>query len=171
MLEVVIRNAATNHHTEILKLTQMKSIFESLTREEVINRINLLTNNSKPLWGKMNVEQMVKHCATCEDYYFGNLKVKRSFLGWLFGQRAIKNILKDENSSFGKNAPTSPKFKVTEDIENLGAEKARWKSLIEQYETFNKENFVHWFFGNMTKEQLGQFIYKHCDHHLKQFGV
>jgi hypothetical protein len=149
----------------------MKSIFDKAIRKEVIDRINVLTRRSKPLWGKMNVAQMIRHCALCEDYYFGNIKVKRSLLGRLVGQKAIKAILNDEHSTIGKNAPTSSQFKVTENIENFEIEKAKWIALIERYETFSKDNFMHWFFGNMTREQLGQFVYKHCDHHLRQFGV
>jgi hypothetical protein len=149
----------------------MKSIFEKNTREGIIDRINSLTDSNKPLWGKMNVVQMVRHCALCEDYYFGNIEVKRSLLGRLFGKKAIKGILKDEQSTIGKNAPTSPQFKVTENLQNLETEKGKWISLINRYETFNKDHFVHWFFGNMTRDQLGQFVYKHCDHHLRQFGV
>lgn len=149
----------------------MKSIFTPETRTEIINRIDRLSKESKPAWGQMKVAQMVRHCALCEDYYFGHIKVRRSLLGRLVGQKAIKGILNDEHSTFRKNAPTSAQFKVTETIQNLEIEKAEWISLIERYETFSKNNFVHWFFGNMTKEQLGQFVYKHCDHHLKQFGV
>jgi hypothetical protein len=149
----------------------MKSIFDKKTRDEVINRITSLTANSQPLWGKMTVTQMVRHCSLCEEYYYGTIKVNRSFLGRIFGKVAISGILKDENSSFKKNAPTSPSFKVTEEINNLEVEKDKWKVLIERYGTFGNENFNHWFFGKMTKSQLGQFIYKHCDHHLKQFGI
>lgn len=29
----------------------------------------------------------------------------------------------------------------------------------------------HPFFGKLTSEQWGKGIYKHLDHHLKQFGV
>jgi hypothetical protein len=149
----------------------MKSIFDKETRDEVIDRISSLTENSKPLWGKMNVAQMVRHCSLCEEYYFGNVKVSRSFLGRIFGKMAIQAILKDEKSSFKKNAPTSPNFKVAEAINDLEAEKVKWKSLIKRYETFSREDLTHWFFGKMTKLQLGRFIYKHCDHHLKQFGA
>ncbi|MGN6295122.1 MAG: DUF1569 domain-containing protein [Chitinophagaceae bacterium] len=70
-----------------------------------------------------------------------------------------------------RNAPTSSRFIVTENIHNLEEEKVKWKSLIERYATFSQQEFTHWFFGRLTKNQLGQFIYKHCDHHLKQFGV
>lgn len=149
----------------------MKSIFEAKTREEVINRIDSLTPDSKAVWGRMTAAQMVRHCSICEEYYFGGIAVNRSFLGRIVGKIAIKRILKDENSTFPKNASTPPPFKVTEDIENLETEKLKWESLIDRYATFSDEEFNHWFFGKMTKAQLGQFIYKHTDHHLGQFGV
>lgn len=149
----------------------MKSIFDAGTRDEVIGRISALTSSCKPQWGKMSVEQMIRHCSVCEEYYFGNIKVNRSFIGRIIGKIAIKGILKDENSTFKRNAPTSSRFIVTENIHNLEEEKVKWKSLIERYATFSQQEFTHWFFGRLTKNQLGQFIYKHCDHHLKQFGV
>lgn len=121
--------------------------------------------------GKMTVVQMIKHCANCEEYYYGNIDVKRSFLGKLIGRIAIKRILKDDTSGMGKNAPTATRFKVVDTNLDFETEKANWIRLIKKYETFKKENFTHWFFGEMTQEQLGQFIYKHCDHHLRQFGV
>jgi hypothetical protein len=149
----------------------MKSIFESTTRAEVIKRIDALTTNNKALWGKMTVAQMVRHCSICEEYYFGNIEIKRSFIGRIFGKKAIRSILKDENSTLQKNAPTSPPFLVKENIHDLEGEKAKWKSLVERYSNFQSTEFTHWFFGKLTREQLGQFIYKHTDHHLKQFGV
>ena len=149
----------------------MKSVFDKNIREEVVNRINLLNEGSKAQWGKMTVAQMVKHCSICEEYYYGNIKMKRSFLGRIVGQRAINSILKDENSGLRKNAPTPSPFKVSEPVLNLEAEKEKWKQLIRRYDTFPEDNFTHWFFGKMTKKQLGEFIYKHSDHHLRQFGV
>lgn len=149
----------------------MKSIFEKSVRDEIIIRIGSLQADSKPHWGKMNVTQMVKHCCLCEEYYFGNIFIRRSVAGRIFGKIAIRGILKNEDSALKKNAPTSPQFIVTENIDDLENEKLKWKSLIERYTSFNKKEFTHWFFGTMTKEELGQFIYKHCDHHLRQFGA
>jgi hypothetical protein len=71
----------------------------------------------------------------------------------------------------GRNAPTASSFKVTENVTNLEEEKDKWKSLVSRYSTFNSDYFMHWFFGRMTKEELGQFIYKHSDHHLRQFNA
>ena len=149
----------------------MKSIFDGRARAEITERINSLTESSKALWGEMAVGQMIRHCAVCEEYYHGNIKVKRSFLGRLFGRSALSGILKDETSGLGRNAPTAPQFIVRDDVQNLENEKEKWKSLIASYETYENETFTHWFFGKMSKTQLGQFIYKHCDHHLRQFGV
>lgn len=149
----------------------MKSIFNEHTRDGVINRICTLNENSKAKWGKMTVVQMMKHCASCEEYYYGNIEIKRSFPGKLFGKIAIKRILKNETSTIGKNAPTATQFRTVNTNLDFEKEKTNWIRLLQQYETYNKDNFEHWFFGKMTKEQLGQFIYKHCDHHLKQFGV
>ena len=149
----------------------MKSIFDKQTKDEVVGRIKLLNENSKPQWGKMTVAQMVKHCSLCEEYYYGNIKIKRSFLGRVFGKRAINSILKDETTGIRKNAPTPPPFKVSTPDLNLEVERENWEKLINRYDTFAGENFTHWFFGKMSKNQLGEFIYKHCDHHLRQFGV
>ena len=147
----------------------MKSIFDIQTRTEILSRIEKLNQESKATWGQMTAAQMVKHCVLCEEYYHGHFPVSRSCLGRLIGKMAINKMLKDDQSMLQKNASTSPKFRVNNDVEDLELEKEQWKSLIEQYASFNKEYFTHWFFGKMSKEQLGQFIYKHCDHHLRQF--
>lgn len=149
----------------------MKSIFEESTRNEVIDRINKLSPSSEAGWGKMKVAQMLRHCVLCEEYYLGNVQVKRSFMGRVFGSGAIRKILKDEKGSFGKNAPTVAHFRVSDTNLNFSEEKTNWIRFIKSYATFDKNSFTHWFFGPMSKEQLGLFIYKHCDHHLKQFGV
>lgn len=147
----------------------MKSVFDLETRRELLNRIDSLHQQCKASWGQMTVAQMVKHCVICEEYYQGNVQVNRSFLGRIIGKLAIREILKDEKAVLQKNAPTSPVFRVRDDTANLDAEKEKWKSLLEEYASYDKNYFTHWFFGKMSKEQIGQFIYKHCDHHLRQF--
>lgn len=146
----------------------MKTVFDKATREELVNRINTLNENSKPEWGKMNVYQMLKHCVLCEEMYLGKREYKRAFMGRLFGRIALKNLLKDE-TPMGRNAPTSPHFVIKESNGDVDSEKKKWITLIEEYSHFSNDNFVHWFFGKMTKEQVGYFVYKHSDHHLRQF--
>jgi len=148
----------------------MKSIFNKTDQAEILNRIDALTENSKPAWGKMTVEQMVKHCTLCEEYYQGKFAVKRAFLGRVIGKVALNSTLKP-GGKLQKNAPTAAPFLVAEPVSDLSVQKRNWKALVESYNNYPHDFFPHWFFGKMTKEQLGQFVYIHCDHHLGQFGV
>ncbi|MGZ3844971.1 MAG: DUF1569 domain-containing protein [Flavisolibacter sp.] len=147
----------------------MKSVLDQSAREELINRINRLNENSKAEWGQMNVFQMLKHCVLCEELYMGKITHKRAFMGRIFGKLGLRNILR-EDKPFPKSAPTSTAFKVKDVTGDVESEKKKWVSLVEQYGNYSHD-FVHWFFGKMTREQVGQFVYKHDDHHLRQFNV
>jgi hypothetical protein len=148
----------------------MKSIFESATTKELENRINSLSPQHSAQWGKMNVFQMVKHCTLCDDMMQGKIKVKRVFLGRLIGPMLLKKALKD-TSAFTKNSPTSPLLKTDNESGDIEQQKKEWLGRIAQYAHFPDAKFVHPFFGPMTKAQVGMFVYKHIDHHLRQFGV
>ena len=147
----------------------MKSVLDKATRDELISRIHKLNEHSTGQWGQMNVFQMLRHCSLCEQLYLGKTKHKRSFMGRLFGKMGLKNILR-EDKAFPKNALTSAAYKVKEMQGDASSEKMKWIALIEEYENYPGD-FTHWFFGKMTKEQVGYFVYKHNDHHLQQFGV
>ena len=82
---------------------------------------------------------------------------------------ALKNSLKDE-SPMMRNAVTSAELKVKESHGSLTPERAKWIALIEELAHFSNPDFVHPFFGEMTKEQIGYHTYKHIDHHLRQFN-
>ena len=147
----------------------MKTVLDKSTRDELIGRINSLNENNNPTWGKMNVYQMLKHCAIAEESYLGKKTYQRVFIGRLLGKKVLNNILK-EGSQMMRNAKTRKDFIVTGngDIE---PEKQRWISLLHEYEHYSNGFVVHWFFGPMTKEQVGLFSYKHADHHLRQFNA
>ncbi len=82
----------------------------------------------------------------------------------------LKKILKDDHG-FGKNSPTSPLLKTTSRQYDFDLQQKEWIINIEQFAFYNNPNFIHPFFGPMTKEQVGMFAYKHADHHLRQFGA
>jgi Protein of unknown function (DUF1569) len=146
----------------------MKSIFDQSTREEIKSRIQSLSEKSKAQWGKMNISQMMRHCAKWDEMALGKKTYKQSFMGRLFGKMALKDMLKDEPMK--KNLPTVPSFKVRDQI-IVEDEKIKWTKLLDEYENYSGNGFIHPFFGMMTKEQTGYMAYKHIDHHLKQFNV
>ncbi|MFT3911643.1 MAG: DUF1569 domain-containing protein [Ferruginibacter sp.] len=147
----------------------MRSVLDKATRDELIYRINTLNENSTAQWGKMNVYQMLRHCILCDEMFLGDKKYKQVFLGRLFGKKTLNGFLKDEKP-LKKNEPTSPDFKVTETSGEIEIEKKKWIALVASYAGYSNNDFVHWFFGKMTREQIGQFDYKHIDHHLRQFN-
>jgi hypothetical protein len=146
----------------------MKTIFEKTTTDELIRRISMLNENSKAQWGKMTVYQMLKHCTLWEEMLSGEKKFKRMFLGRLFGKMALKSLIKDEKP-MSRNMSTVPGFSITDHGDVL-SEKKKWIAMVEEHARFSNVDFVHPFFGKMTKEQIGYLAYKHTDHHLRQFN-
>lgn len=146
----------------------MKTIFDKTTRDELIQRINSLNENSSSLWGKMNVYQMLMHCKKWEEMALGKVVYNQSFIGLLFGKSALPDFIGDERP-FKRNVPTVPALRVKETIENMATLKNAWIQLLEEYDNFQNHNFTHPFFGKMDKEQIGYLAYKHTDHHLRQF--
>ncbi len=71
----------------------MKNIFTTEVANEIINRINNLTHNSKPLWGKMSVDQMLAHCNVTYELEFTDKHPKPGpFKKFLF-KTFIKNMV------------------------------------------------------------------------------
>ena len=147
----------------------MKTIFDKETRDEFITRINSLTNKSTAQWGKMNVYQMIKHCSSREEMIQENHQFKRAFVGRIFGRIALRSVLKND-APLRKNSPTIPEL-VMSGNGDIAAEKEKWKSRINNYTNYPHSFYLHPFFGKMTKEQIGFFVYKHGDDHLRQFGA
>jgi hypothetical protein len=146
----------------------MKSIFDSAARGEIINRFRSLSENSSAQWVKMNLYQILKHCTLWEDMMQGKQKYRQVFLGRIFGQMVLKNILKDE-APLRRNTPTIPSLKISGNGD-VAPEKAKWISRIEDYANFSNQHVVHPFFGKITTENIGYLAYKHMDHHLRQFN-
>lgn len=151
---------------------KIKSIFDIAIRNELIQRINLLDEKHNPAWGKMNIYQMLQHNTYWNGWMLGNdnYNYKQEFIGKIFGKIGLSRMIKN-GKPFDKNIPTSNQFKPKNSQCNLVFEKNKWISLINEYENYNNPNFIHDFFGKMTKEQVGILVYKHTDHHLRQFGV
>jgi hypothetical protein len=145
----------------------MRSIFDKLAYDEIVARLNSLTESSPRHWGKMDSAQMMAHCNKPIDYYLGKVQLKQSgnFIIKLF-----KSVLYND-SAFGKGAPTHKEFVITDPrifkeekmklLENLSEVKNRGKGF---------DWPPHAIFGKLTGEQFGKSIYKHLNHHLKQFG-
>ncbi len=149
----------------------MESLFDQTTYNNIAARINKLTPGSQRLWGKMNVSQMLAHCKAAFTVPLSEQPMKRSMLGLMLGW-AFKSKLYNE-SPWKQNLPTSPSF-IIRDEREFDKEKTELTDLINKFFTRGPAQvgkFPHPMFGSFTSEQWGQSMYKHLDHHLRQFGV
>jgi hypothetical protein len=84
----------------------------------------------------------------------------------------IKSILTNEKP-FQKNTPTDRTFVYT-DQRNFDQEKVKLQNIIKEFAEGGKDKCTthpHSFFGKLTPNEWGVGMYKHLDHHLRQFGV
>src|SRR5436853_7429183 len=88
----------------------MKSIFNTGEKNEILNRIDKLQPDTKPLWGTMNASQMLAHCIVPSKVSLGEVQLKRNLFGVLFGKMAKKRMIGD--TPFSKNLPTDPNFVI-----------------------------------------------------------
>lgn len=146
----------------------MKTIFEPQPLAGLLARLQTLKENDQPLWGRMSPWQMLRHCCMSEEMFQAKTTYKRLLIGRLFGAKVLRSILKDE-ALMKKNQPTHPAMKIAGEGD-FEAERSRWAALLEAYTKGGQASLVHPFFGRMNSAQVGAYVYKHTDHHLRQFG-
>jgi hypothetical protein len=150
----------------------MKNLFEAGVADELKERISLLQPDSPRLWGKMNVAQMLEHCSRGTESALGDLKPPRMLIGRILGG-LIKSKALGNDQPMRRNSPTVPRLVVLEDCD-LAAERDRLCCLIDRFVAEGPAGCTthpHAFFGNLKPDEWAELMYKHLDHHLRQFGV
>lgn len=149
----------------------MKTLFAADATQELIERLEQLTPDHQPVWGKMNPAQMMAHCNATMEVARGQKHLKRGLLSYTLGSLLKKQFYNDVPVK--KNNPTHPTFIKTEQ-HVLDEERVQLIAHVRAFQEGGVEKCTdqpHGFFGKITKEQWGLGMYKHLDHHLKQFGV
>lgn len=147
---------------------EVKNLFDPAVKQNIIDRINNLTPESKPVWGKMNVGQMLAHLQMPMGVGLGVHKLPRSFAGRILGG-LVKPILYNDKP-FKRGLPTDKSF-IKTDQREFEKEKQLVIKMIGEFTESNIVDTPHPFFGKLTKEQWSKGTWKHLDHHLQQFGV
>ena len=149
----------------------MRSLFETSERLEILDRLSVLGAGSARQWGKMDPAQMLCHCSNALESATGDRPKNQSFLGRILTPFIRSSILSEK--PFGRNAPTDPTYRVS-DPHEFEAERDRLVGLIDRFVEAGADaagRQIHPFFGKLTGDEWGQLLYKHLDHHLRQFGV
>src|ERR1700687_2668904 len=150
----------------------MKNLFEAARVEEVKERIARLRPDSQRQWGKMNAAQAVAHCSAGLEWAVRDRIPPRLLLGRIIG-RIVKPMALGNDEPMRRNSPTV-KDLVVQDERDLEMERERLCGLIDRFAaagpvgcTTHPQSFS----GRLTPDEWATLMYKHLDHHLRQFGV
>lgn len=150
----------------------MTNIFNQKETETVIDRINNLSIETKPKWGKMSVDQMLAHCNVAYEMVYEDIHPKPRGLKKMLVKLLIKPFVTNEKP-YKKNGQTAPQF-IVKDAKNFELEKERLINHLKKTQSLGESHFDNkesHSFGKLTITEWNNLFYKHIDHHLNQFGV
>lgn len=150
----------------------MKNLFDPPTAAEIKNRLEQLRPDSPTKWGKMTVGQAVAHCTIGLQMALGDFRPPRHRIGRLLG-RIIKPLALGNESPMRKNSPTIEGMKMTAPRQ-FEAERTQLQAVLDRFVVAGRQactSHPHPFFGPLTPDEWGVLMYKHLDHHIRQFGA
>jgi hypothetical protein len=144
-------------------------------RKEFIPLLRNADHTTMPRWGKMSFQHMVEHLVLSFKNANGKIKTPQVFTPadrlpasrqWLATEKEFRENTK--SPSFPEE-PMPLHFKtVKEGIDKLEKEIADFFLVYQNSPGLTVTNPV---FGDLNYEEAIQLLYKHCQHHSKQFGL
>lgn len=153
----------------------MKNLFDPVLADEIKQRILRLHAENERLWGSMTLAQMLAHCTAGMQMAMGTINPKRApFPARIMG-RLIKPVVFGDDKPIRRNSPSAPEL-FSADVTHADFERER-DQLMGAVDRFAAggagccSRNPHPFFGPLKPPEWAILMYKHLDHHLRQFGV
>ena len=150
----------------------MKNLFEPASASEVKTRLQSLLPDSQRVWGKMSIAQTLAHCAASLEMAVGDTRPPQMLIGRILG-RIIKPLALRDDKPMKRNSPTSPN-RYVKDERDFEVERRKVIGLVDRFSMAGPAGVSahpHSFFGRLTPDEWAILMYKHLDHHLRQFGA
>ena len=151
----------------------MKNLLDATVASDIKTRLGQLEPQSERRWGKMTAAQMLAHCSMSMQWAVGEVVPEKGTLPARLMGRLVKPMVFRNDDPIRKNSPTA-KSLIVADERDLDKERDRLLALIDKFAAGGAAGCTsdpHSFFGRMTPEEWAILMYKHLDHHLRQFGV
>lgn len=154
---------------EVPRGRAMKSVFHPAVHRELQERVQRLTSHKQPRWGKMSAAQVVAHLTDSLRMASGELEVAPKKVPIRFSplKELVIYVL-----PIPKGVPTSPELiarKPGEWTAEIADLREQLNGLVERGTEALAPS--HPAFGTLSPKQWGVVVYRHMDHHLRQFGV
>ena len=150
----------------------MESLFDIDCAQEMKQRLSRLTPEHPRLWGKMNAAEMLAHCSKGLQLAAGEICPPRPMIGRILGP-IVKPMALREGVPMRKNSPTVREFIIVE-AGGFDSERTLLNARIGRFAAAGPAGCTarpHPFFGRLTPDEWSMLMWKHLDHHLRQFGV
>jgi hypothetical protein len=137
---------------------------------EITERVSHVAPDAVARWGRFSAPQMICHLADSLKMALGDLPVRSKRLPIRYPplKQFIIYVV-----PFPKGAPTAPEL-IARQPRDWNADVADLRTLIDRFEQRGSSQTLwpeHPAFGTMTRRAWGVLVYRHMDHHLKQFGA
>ncbi len=146
----------------------MRTLHDAATRREMVSRVQSLRPDSARLWGRMTIDQMLWHVNQGLMAALGEIELpppRMPVLGFLL----LPLVL---HLPWPKGAPTAPQF-VAGGAHDFQQEREQLLQLLGAFA--ERERGGHWpthaGFGRMSGKHWSRMMYRHLDHHLRQFSA
>ena len=147
----------------------MKTIWNTDDRRRLQDRLAALRPDSARQWGRMNAAQMVAHLSDALRMALGDLPCEPKKLPLRYPP--LKQLL-IYWLPWPEGAPTAPEL-ISRVPAPWAAEVADVSALLERMAGQPRDARFpdHPAFGRLSRRAWGVLVYRHMDHHLRQFGV
>jgi len=144
------------------------SLYIDADRQALLARFDRLRPEARPQWGSMTAPKMVAHLIEAFRMPHGELQMPR----WFVPLRGLVRRLVIYVLPFPKSAPTAPAL-LARIPGSWPEDAARLRALIAESTPPDPAVRIgeHPIFGTMSPRDWGVLLYKHTDHHLRQFGL
>jgi hypothetical protein len=148
-----------------------KTILSPDVVDEIIERTKKLNAGNTPIWGKMTASEMLSHCNMAHQSI---LQAPKATTGPSLRQRVFKFWFFHLRKQFPKMARGPKRFdmkgKVDEKV--FEEEKSKFIHIVGKFVNLETQMVgTHPVFGPLNHHYWGVFVWRHLDHHLRQFGV
>ena len=156
-------------------MNDMNAEKQDFLRDKLVSLLRQIPSETKPLWGKMTLQQMVEHYTESVRIASGRAGVNDVVTPVEQIPRYQDFLMSDKPFRENTVNPTLPEVpapvrnKSTEDaLKELSEELLHFFSVFEANDHLVTINPV---FGELNFQMNVQLLHKHALHHLRQFGI
>lgn len=143
-------------------------------QRKFIDALKALDPDTKPLWGHMNVQQMIEHMS--DSIRIANGKNPHRILTQEEHLPKMKEFLMSEkefrpNTKNALMSDTPPYIRLRDKAAAIAELELELGYFMEHFEKNPGSTVTNPFWGELNFQEWIQLLHKHAVHHLKQFGV